>query len=128
MEESTRGVHQGECHSWVYKQTSVAVAQQVDYEINLHARLSEPLLVTKELLPLFRRNNGRIIFVEGCGDSNIFTGNSLEGAFETARLSAADTLRQELKNTVNVSVIHTGEHFSTLYCFNEGPPYPLTFV
>lgn len=86
-------------------------AQQTDYETNLRDRLSEPLLVTKELLPLLRRNNGRVIFVEGCGDSNIFTNNSLEGVFERARFSAVDTLRKELKNAVNVSVIHTGEQF-----------------
>lgn len=90
----------------------MTAAQPADYEINLQARLSEPLLVTKELLPLLRRNNGRVIFVEGCGDSNLLTSDSLEGAFETARLSAVDTLRQELRNAVNVSVIHTGERFS----------------
>ena len=88
----------------------MTAAQQADYDINLQARLSEPLLITKELLPILRRTNGRVIFVEGCGDSNIFTSNSLERAFETAKLSAVDTLRQELRNAVNVSVIHTGEH------------------
>jgi hypothetical protein len=106
-----RVVQPGERRSGICKQISVTGAQQADYEINLQEHLSEPLLITKELLPLLRRNNGRVIFVEGCGDSNIFTNNSLEGAFEKARLSAADTLRKELRNVVNVSVIHTGEHF-----------------
>jgi len=112
MEESTRVVQHDERRSRIVKQTSVTGAQQADYEINLQERLSEPLLVTKELLPLLRRNNGRVIFVEGCGDSNLFTNNSLEGVFEPARLSAIDTLRKELRNTVNVSVIYTGEHFN----------------
>ena len=60
-------------------------------------------------MPLLRQNNGRVIFVEGCGDSNIFTNDSLEGVFEKARWAAVDTLRRELRNAVNVSVIHTGE-------------------
>ena len=107
-EESARVIQR---RSWICKQISVTGAQQTDYETNLRDRLSEPLLVTKELLPLLRRNNGRVIFVEGCGDSNIFTNNSLEGVFERARFSAVDTLRKELKNAVNVSVIHTGEQF-----------------
>jgi len=111
-EEPPRVVQQGERRSWTCKQISVTGAQQADYEINLQERLSDPLLVTRELLPLLRQNNGRVIFVEGCGDSNIFTHNSLEGVFEKARLSAVDTLRRELRNAVNVSVIHTGEQFS----------------
>ena len=112
VEEPTRVVQQGERRSWICKQVSVTGAQQADYEVNLQERLSEPLLVTKELLPLLRRNNGRVIFVGGCGDSNMFTNNSLESVFEEARLSAVGTLRKELRDVVNVSVIHTGEHFS----------------
>ena len=108
IEEPTRVVQQGERRC---KYVSVTGAQQADYEIYLQERLSEPLLVTKELLPLLRRNNGRVIFVGGCGDSNIFTTNSLEGVFEEARLSAVGTLRKELRDVVNVSIIHTGEHF-----------------
>jgi hypothetical protein len=115
VETSMRGIQQGERPSWICKQTSVTGAQQTDYEITLQVHLSEPLLVTKELLPLLRRNNGRVIFVEGCGDSNIFTSNNLANIFETARLSAVHTLRKELRNTVNVSIIHTGQHFGILY-------------
>jgi hypothetical protein len=97
----------------------VTGAQQPDYETNLQTSLSEPLLVTKELLPLLRQINGRVIFVEGCSDSNMFTNGSLEGAFETARLSAVNTLRKELRNAVNVSVIHTGEYSGILCCFHR---------
>ena len=111
-EELTRVVQQGERRSWICKQISVTGAQQADYEINLQDRLSEPFLVMKELLPLLRRNNGRVIFVEGCGDSNIFTNKSLEGVFEKARSFAVDTLRKELRNVVNISIIHTGERFN----------------
>ena len=109
-EEAARVVQQqAERRPWICKQISVTGAQQADYDINLQERLSDPLLVTRELLPLLRQNNGRVIFVEGCGDSNIFTNNSLEGVFEKARWAAVDTLRRELRNAVNVSVIHTGE-------------------
>lgn len=114
MEASTRVVQQRERRSSVSKHISVSGAQQDDYEINLQARLSEPLLVTKELLPLLRRNNGRVIFVEGCGDANLFTSNSLESVFETAKLTAVHILRKELRNAVNVSVIHTGVYFNIL--------------
>ena len=125
MEEPTRVAQQGERPFWVSKKTSVTGAQQADYDTSLRARLSEPLLVTKELLPLLRRNNGRAIFVEGCGDANVLFSTSLEGVFETARLFAATTLRKELRNAVIVSVIHTGEHFSTLCYFTGASLLPL---